>query len=180
MNSIKCMPRSVHRLISACKHATSLKQVARLRSKQVFTVPGMFLQGQSTVFLISDSQLKDESFLEDINNILNTGEVCLLLLLQSISLRSQPGTAHKSTLHQSQYSTPALRGAAAHRRSWLPVCNRLRATQVGCELQLSTRTPSVSLVAARVQPADCDTAELHVERAYCLPGRCPTCFPRTS
>ena len=31
--------------------------------------------GQSTVFLFSDSQLKDESFLEDINNILNTGEV---------------------------------------------------------------------------------------------------------
>ncbi|KAG2430891.1 hypothetical protein HXX76_009864 [Chlamydomonas incerta] len=31
--------------------------------------------GQSTVFLFSDSQLKDESFLEDLNNILNTGEV---------------------------------------------------------------------------------------------------------
>jgi dynein heavy chain len=29
---------------------------------------------QSTVFLFSDTQLKDESFLEDINNILNTGE----------------------------------------------------------------------------------------------------------
>ncbi|KAK9829119.1 hypothetical protein WJX72_004004 [[Myrmecia] bisecta] len=31
--------------------------------------------GQPTVFLFSDTQLKDESFLEDINNILNTGEV---------------------------------------------------------------------------------------------------------
>ncbi|GLI63290.1 hypothetical protein VaNZ11_006196 [Volvox africanus] len=30
---------------------------------------------QPTVFLFSDTQLKDESFLEDINNILNTGEV---------------------------------------------------------------------------------------------------------
>lgn len=29
--------------------------------------------GQPTVFLFSDTQLKDESFLEDINNILNTG-----------------------------------------------------------------------------------------------------------
>lgn len=31
--------------------------------------------GQATVFLFSDTQLKDESFLEDINNILNMGEV---------------------------------------------------------------------------------------------------------
>jgi hypothetical protein len=29
--------------------------------------------GQSTVFLFSDNQMKEESFLEDINNILNTG-----------------------------------------------------------------------------------------------------------
>lgn len=31
--------------------------------------------GTPTVFLFSDNQLKDESFLEDINNILNMGEV---------------------------------------------------------------------------------------------------------
>ncbi|KAL0050690.1 hypothetical protein WJX82_005287 [Trebouxia sp. C0006] len=31
--------------------------------------------GQPTVFLFSDNQLKDESFLEDVNNILNMGEV---------------------------------------------------------------------------------------------------------
>lgn len=31
--------------------------------------------GESVVFLFADTQLKDESFLEDINNILNTGEV---------------------------------------------------------------------------------------------------------
>lgn len=30
--------------------------------------------GKTTVFLFSDTQLKEESFLEDLNNILNTGE----------------------------------------------------------------------------------------------------------
>jgi hypothetical protein len=30
-------------------------------------------QGRGTVFLFADTQLKDESFLEDLNNILNTG-----------------------------------------------------------------------------------------------------------
>lgn len=35
-------------------------------------------QFQPTVFLFSDTQLKEESFLEDINNILNTGEVSIV------------------------------------------------------------------------------------------------------
>ena len=33
-------------------------------------------QGEGTAFLMSDSQVKKEAFLEDINAILNTGEVC--------------------------------------------------------------------------------------------------------
>ncbi|RKP20476.1 dynein heavy chain 6, axonemal, partial [Rozella allomycis CSF55] len=33
------------------------------------------LEGKNTVFLISDTQFKSESFLEDINSILNTGEI---------------------------------------------------------------------------------------------------------
>lgn len=32
-------------------------------------------QGQPTVFLITDSQIKDETFLEDVDSLLNTGEV---------------------------------------------------------------------------------------------------------
>lgn len=31
--------------------------------------------GKSTVFLFSDNQIKEESFVEDINMILNTGDV---------------------------------------------------------------------------------------------------------
>ena len=31
--------------------------------------------GKPTVFLITDSQIKEESFLEDIDSLLNTGEV---------------------------------------------------------------------------------------------------------
>lgn len=32
-------------------------------------------QGKQTVFLFSDNQIKEESFVEDINMILNTGDV---------------------------------------------------------------------------------------------------------
>ena len=31
--------------------------------------------GKTMVFLITDNQIKEESFLEDIDNLLNTGEV---------------------------------------------------------------------------------------------------------
>ena len=31
--------------------------------------------GKGTVFLITDTQIKEESFLEDIDSLLNTGEV---------------------------------------------------------------------------------------------------------
>jgi dynein heavy chain len=36
---------------------------------------GCGAQGKTTVFLITDTQIKEESFLEDIDNLLNTGEV---------------------------------------------------------------------------------------------------------
>ena len=32
-------------------------------------------EGQPTVFLFSDMQIKDEAFVEDLNNVLNSGEV---------------------------------------------------------------------------------------------------------
>lgn len=33
------------------------------------------MRGQKTVFLITDTQIKEEAFLEDIDSVLNTGEV---------------------------------------------------------------------------------------------------------
>lgn len=33
------------------------------------------MRGQKTVFLITDVQIKEEAFLEDIDSVLNTGEV---------------------------------------------------------------------------------------------------------
>ena len=33
------------------------------------------VKGQKTVFLLTDTQIKDEAFLEDIDSVLNTGEV---------------------------------------------------------------------------------------------------------
>lgn len=32
------------------------------------------------VFLFSDTQIKNETFVEDINNMLNSGEVCIPIL----------------------------------------------------------------------------------------------------
>ncbi|KAI9203256.1 dynein heavy chain and region D6 of dynein motor-domain-containing protein [Polychytrium aggregatum] len=45
--------------------------------KKVYRLAGV--DGKNTVFLLSDTQIKQESFLEDINNILNSGEVPNLL-----------------------------------------------------------------------------------------------------
>ena len=40
--------------------------------KSVFKMAGV--DGKPTVFLLSDTQIKIETFVEDVNNILNTGE----------------------------------------------------------------------------------------------------------
>ncbi|KAI9095538.1 hypothetical protein DFS34DRAFT_182154 [Phlyctochytrium arcticum] len=41
--------------------------------KRLYRLAGM--EGKNTVFLLSDTQIKSETFLEDVNNILNSGEV---------------------------------------------------------------------------------------------------------
>lgn len=38
-------------------------------------------KGQKTVFLLTDAQIKEEAFLEDVDSLLNTGEVPNLFAL---------------------------------------------------------------------------------------------------
>lgn len=45
----------------------------RLDIKKLYRLAGV--DNKPTVFLLSDTQVVDESFLEDINNILSSGEV---------------------------------------------------------------------------------------------------------
>ncbi len=66
------------------KSIISIQKIFRINSYSSFTLfflyPKKLLrlagaQGQPTVFLITDSQIKEEGFLEDIDSLLNTGEV---------------------------------------------------------------------------------------------------------
>ena len=38
-------------------------------------------KGQPTVFLMSDMQIKEEAFVEDLNNLLNAGEVSIYMYI---------------------------------------------------------------------------------------------------
>lgn len=46
------------------------------------------MKGQKTIFLITDAQIKEEAFLDDIDSVLNTGEVPKFLTSFSLWLRS--------------------------------------------------------------------------------------------
>lgn len=61
-------------------------------------------EGHPTVFLFSDNQMKDESFLEDINNILNMGEVgCYSLYTVMRSVLSTCKPTVYAVLYPSRY-----------------------------------------------------------------------------
>eukprot|EP00698_Gefionella_okellyi_P019150 TRINITY_DN5834_c0_g2_i1.p1 TRINITY_DN5834_c0_g2~~TRINITY_DN5834_c0_g2_i1.p1 ORF type:complete len:4046 (-),score=1123.04 TRINITY_DN5834_c0_g2_i1:354-12491(-) len=63
------------------------------------------IDGKPTVFLLSDTQIKDETYLEDINNLLNTGEVPNLYSPEEMSgiiesVRSQARYARRDRTSQ--------------------------------------------------------------------------------
>jgi hypothetical protein len=62
------------------------------------------LEGRDTVFLFSDTQIVQEGFLEDLNNILNAGEMCcaggltlLLLIMRPAAAASQTAKHHAAS-----------------------------------------------------------------------------------
>ncbi len=56
------------------------------------------LEGKDTVFLFTDTQIVQENYLEDINNILNSGEVCILTASQLCHI--EPSVPTPSTVLQ--------------------------------------------------------------------------------
>ena len=52
-------------------------------------------EGKSIVFLFTDSQIVKESFLEDINNILNSGEVPNIWDLVSFTAKCESSTIRR-------------------------------------------------------------------------------------
>ena len=95
-------------------------------------------EGKPTVFLFSDTQIKLESFLEDINNVLNTGEVPNLFakdeiaqIAEAVTVRAKRRGSTRAAPAQEKFKffvqecrKPALR--AVHCRPWTTRSERLR------------------------------------------------------
>lgn len=60
------------------------------------------VKGQKTVFLLTDTQIKDEAFLEDVDSILNTGEVPNLFAMDE---KQEIMEVKPSILHEEQSGT---------------------------------------------------------------------------
>ncbi|KAK5863728.1 hypothetical protein PBY51_000737 [Eleginops maclovinus] len=74
--------QSITRLATSMAHMTMFQPeisksygITEWRDDLKMLLKNAGVKGQKTVFLITDSQIKDEAFLEDVDSVLNTGEV---------------------------------------------------------------------------------------------------------
>ncbi|MEQ2250438.1 hypothetical protein ILYODFUR_000797 [Ilyodon furcidens] len=74
--------QSITRLATSMAHMTMFQPeisksygIAEWRDDLKMLLKNAGVKGQKTVFLITDAQIKDEAFLEDVDSVLNTGEV---------------------------------------------------------------------------------------------------------
>ncbi|XP_049921653.1 dynein axonemal heavy chain 12 [Epinephelus moara] len=74
--------QSITRLATSMAHMTMFQPeisksygITEWRDDLKMLLKNAGLKGQKTVFLLTDAQIKDEAFLEDVDSILNTGEV---------------------------------------------------------------------------------------------------------
>ena len=84
-------------------------------------------EGKPTVFLFSDTQIKMESFLEDINNVLNTGEVPNLFAKDEIAqifaaVGARKKAAGNETAHRARELFKLLRAASAAENLHVVLC----------------------------------------------------------
>lgn len=77
-----------------------LTPVSFLTQKMLLKNAGV--KGQKTVFLLTDTQIKDEAFLEDVDSILNTGEVPNLFAMDE---KQEIMEVKPSILHDEQSGT---------------------------------------------------------------------------
>lgn len=92
------------------------------------------VKGQKTVFLLTDAQIKDEAFLEDVDSVLNTGEVpnlfavdekqeimevgCYRSFRHTIFYFVQRCPSFSLNIHCNSYMISLSLGSAAHCPGW--------------------------------------------------------------
>ncbi|XP_038127258.1 dynein heavy chain 12, axonemal [Cyprinodon tularosa] len=73
--SITCLATSMAHMTLVQPEITESYGMTEWRDDLKMLLKNAGVKGQKTVFLITDAQVKDEAFLEDVDSVLNTGEV---------------------------------------------------------------------------------------------------------
>jgi hypothetical protein len=121
------------------------------------------LEGRDTVFLFSDTQIVQEGFLEDLNNILNAGEAPCLKFSSSVA---RVGTASSDP----RLARPLL----------FPL---VKSESVQVDIMLRGLCSKSQAMAPRCQTAECKACIMHLLACRlctcvcaCVQVTCPTCL----